>query len=466
MRLAVFLVHEAIMKRLSLITALGILSALSGCRSGTNSELLERELRLLEDEIYTLEDKLNEERSRLDSTQRANQALQRQLRARGAPADLEPPRVEFPPLDVQGPGIPAGNDLPEAPPFRPSVPRPDAPLDQSRQRPQRNRIPHETLPDMPVSRSSRSNDRAGEDDSITDYVVTEVALNPRLTGGLDSDDYEGDDGLLVVIDPRNAQGQSLEMPGDLSIAVIDLNLPKHEQRIARWDFTMEEAAQHFVPGSQEKGMQFKLPWPSDPPESEELHLYVRYLTSSGEKLFAHQPIRISLDGSTREESVDAEDSSEGETLGWDNSDESEPYYGSQQTTLVTLPDGEGPLLRLDRSGDTPPRVPRDVQRRRPEPRDQGPIAPARTPGSRAPAAQSDPAADDEPPAVARRPDLDVSDVDASEVAAPDVVSEAEVERPRERQRPVQREVTVKPEVSPEPTRPSKPRRPEWKPYRD
>ena len=81
------------------------LTALGGCRSDLNQQLLERELRLQEDQIYQLQDELHFKGSRLDRMAVENASLKKQLGIVDADASL--PRGSSPPPGVAAPAKPA-----------------------------------------------------------------------------------------------------------------------------------------------------------------------------------------------------------------------------------------------------------------------------------------------------------------------------------------------------------------------
>ena len=58
-------------------------------------------------------------------------------------------------------------------------------------------------------------------DEPLDPRVTHIVVNPFLTTGHDFDHKAGDDGVSVVIEPRNADDRFVPISGSISIAVID-----------------------------------------------------------------------------------------------------------------------------------------------------------------------------------------------------------------------------------------------------
>ena len=67
-----------------------------------------------------------------------------------------------------------------------------------------------------------------------DKKVTHLFLNP-LSGGADFDGQPGDDGLRVVIEPRNATDEFVPEAGALSVVLLDPERQGESARVARWD---------------------------------------------------------------------------------------------------------------------------------------------------------------------------------------------------------------------------------------
>jgi hypothetical protein len=93
-----------------------------------------------------------------------------------------------------------------------------------------------------------------------------------------------------VVEPRAADGKLVRQPGELSLMVVDPEKSGAESRVARWDFSADEAAAAFHKTLLGRGLHFQLPWPNGAPAAKELLLYVRVVTPAGEKLMAEAEI--------------------------------------------------------------------------------------------------------------------------------------------------------------------------------
>jgi hypothetical protein len=308
----------------------------AGCRSDGSRELLERELRLQEDRIFRLEDELDDKCRQLDSAHRENQSLKQELRGDGgagsspaykaSPAmparPTVPPEVVLPPL-VEEPealsppeskadtSTPAGSlyrdegddeNRGEAPPFGGDLPSLDEPAPQNDPQPAVD--PEPLLPDeaspLPKSRlllggamlqsfSQPAKPLTGDPNQIE-----RLALNRQLTGGWNGDGFPGDEGVMVVFEPRDARNQPVEAIGDVSIVVLDPSRIGKAARIARWDFTSDEAAMRYSAGPIGRGFQFELPWASEVPSSRDLRVIVRVTPPDGRHVEADSGIRVTL----------------------------------------------------------------------------------------------------------------------------------------------------------------------------
>lgn len=250
------------MIRLPLLTLLGLASALvlTGCRTDPNMELLERDLRYLEDKVYTLQDVVEQKNSEINSIRRENQTLRKRL---GLP-DLNDDFQSY-------------NDLPTAPEM----------LATGLQ-------PVHTAPPLQAPTLDLGMALDAEEAEVIDRHVTAIHINPRLTGGYDFDKQPGDEGVMVVIEPRNRNGQYVDETGQLSIVVLDPQKEGKDAYVARWDFESYEAQEKMKRSLLGKGIHMQLPWPGGYPESETLVLFVRYETPDGRKIEQKKEIRVQL----------------------------------------------------------------------------------------------------------------------------------------------------------------------------
>ncbi len=290
--------------------ALFVCVATIGCRSNNSDRAyLYQELREQEDEIYALEDLIDQYEAKVASCRRANQALRREgsegqgegNSSSSVPGTFQPPRIDFVPpsdSDTDAPAYePPDEPLSEPPgtlpletpeyemPDVPDVPRTDD--SEIRQSSYHEHGPREDAPRRGASRLRFTQD----EEEITDYRLDHITLNRQLTGAHNRDGHPGDEGVYIVIEPRNAADQVIDVPGKLTIVVMDPAKRGPDARIARWDYTMEEAADTFRKSLFGRGMHLELPWPAEPPQGRELSLFVRMATADGRRLIAEKRIQ-------------------------------------------------------------------------------------------------------------------------------------------------------------------------------
>jgi hypothetical protein len=310
------------MKTSPLAVAGLIVLALAGCRTDPSITLLERQNRMLEDEVYRLRGALQDYEDGTSQNCVATEGADgapvrgdawRSRESAGPDESVGPKRgkssskqslggpvVELP-GEAQPPGEvpetfrrPVGTRAPAAP-EKSNAPRtpmqPDAPAGPNLPGPQgSNRTG--------AGRTSSVNP-AGDFQLVAQADSRDVAqlvLNQMLTGGYSAAGRTGDNGVLVVIEPRDSKGRRLEAPGDVAVMLVDPSKNGREAKLARWDFPAVETAKLFRGSGIARGMYVECPWPERQPDNNSLHLYVRYTTRDGRKLEADQYVDIALPG--------------------------------------------------------------------------------------------------------------------------------------------------------------------------
>ena len=295
--------------RWHLLIILIVLSTFAGCRGTRQRDVwqsvLDAEKRALEDRAYDLQAEVDTLESQLASTRRENDALRNEL-------DDSPATTRANRSQLRG----SGTD-------RSSTPLvPDEPIIELNESSPAEQLPRSnpTFINAATGRSAFTStptreQQAAEEASqallsignlgalggqkptapATDRVVS-IALNPMLTGGDDLDNTPGDEGVSVVIEPKNAEGIYVPQAGSVSVVVLDPAKTGTSARVARWDFDIGEATSHLRTSALGRGIHLNLPWPNKPPEHERLHLFVRYVTADQRRLEADCEISVDLVG--------------------------------------------------------------------------------------------------------------------------------------------------------------------------
>lgn len=140
-----------------------------------------------------------------------------------------------------------------------------------------------------------------ENDSASDMVdahVTHIVAKGRLARGKGFEEEQTNADVLVLVEPRNADGNYVALAGPTSIVVLDAEKRGEEARVARWDFDAAETRRRLRESAAGRGAHFSLDWPGATPQSEKLYLFVRYVTVEGRKLEADVPLETNSSGAT------------------------------------------------------------------------------------------------------------------------------------------------------------------------
>jgi hypothetical protein len=368
------------MKPWPLVVVVGGLLATAGCRTDPAIPILERQLRLQEDEIYRL-------RAALDQTQDCGPVCSdREVgpsgsRSRGeaepngsrrrhgpAPSGMAPPAVEVPsepsgqlPDVLKSPAGSRPSGVPEVPenlrgPSPPLGPQPNRPPKPSTDR---SFSPQQGDDDGPMlepevggvtarpgkfTLASLAASGVPITPSGDSRRVAAIVLNRTLTGGIGVQGASGDQGLLVVVEPRDRAGRVVDAPAEISVVVLDRALEGDAARVARWDFTAAETAAMFRRTGAAAAIHLTTAWPGDPPVHRQLHLFVRYVTADGRKLQTDMPIEVALSGDR--------------TTQWNRSDrppERSPAAESVEQPLASRVPGPSPQMAPRRDDGRPRR---------------------------------------------------------------------------------------------------------------
>jgi hypothetical protein len=284
--------------RAVIIALLALLAA--GCRSDPSRDLLERDNFNKEQEIYQLKCRIDDLESQLGAAAASAPPVMRRPSTQGEMLS-EPGRLEAAPAFTQpGPASPSPR-TPEEPalpggPLRIITPGVEVPANEG---PGLLRTPGGTGTGMPPQgnmyywRPADVRLAGATAPADGNRAVWQITLHPSLTGGI-GNGAAGDQGLLVVVEPRDQAGNIVLAPGQTSVALIDPALQGEQARLARWDFSAAETERALHRGA-EPGIHLRLPWRSAPPH-DRLNVFVRYTTRDGRKLQAERTIAVALGG--------------------------------------------------------------------------------------------------------------------------------------------------------------------------
>lgn len=151
---------------------------------------------------------------------------------------------------------------------------------------------------------------------VLDNRLVEIGFHPTLSRGHNFDDKPGDDGLYLVITPKNSQGEVVNTLGELTI-VIEEPLGEYHQRnggqenghqekgaqldgsrrIAAWEVTPEELKDSLEPIGASQGFHLSLPWDDTFPEGNVVQVFLKYRLDDGRTLVNRRDITLRKPGS-------------------------------------------------------------------------------------------------------------------------------------------------------------------------
>jgi hypothetical protein len=288
-----------------------VLLTIAGCRSDPAVPILERELRRKEDEIYRLRATLDDMQDcsvsssdRAVNDSRPTSSEEPEARSRRSSRSENIPGV--PPVDIDL-GSPGSSTAPKN--FDPGEKSPSGgssnPLKENRNHPVQDEttgpvLERETGGMSARPARARMASRSASAEPFTpsgdSRQVASIVLDRILTGGISEESGSGDQGILVVVEPRDRKGRTIDAPAEMSVVVIDPAVEGDAARVARWDFTPAETAALFRRTGSSQAIHLTTVWPADPPTHNKLHLFVRYVTADGRKLQAEKPIEVALAG--------------------------------------------------------------------------------------------------------------------------------------------------------------------------
>jgi hypothetical protein len=231
-----------------------------------------------------LEIELDRAQKRLEETQDGGGSTSRRSRNSrdlNDGDDVMPPTIQIPGLDED-----------ELPSLGPPKVNEGQPVDSVLPSPNGNsarRSPRYLKPTRPITVTARA---------PGDPRITHIELNPTLTGGIDFDSTSGDDGLIIVLEPRNANNEFVPLAGPVTVVLLDYAKRNEGSAalIARWKIDAPDVHKLIVNDEYAQGIQLRLPWPDRPPENSKLRLDVRYTTADGRHLDARADVHVSLPG--------------------------------------------------------------------------------------------------------------------------------------------------------------------------
>jgi hypothetical protein len=126
-------------------------------------------------------------------------------------------------------------------------------------------------------------------DRLEDLFTTHGLRLGRLTSGANLDPMRpGDEGITVHAVPIDQRGDLLKAAGAFIIEAFDLSRPD-DPRLGRWQFTPEQAAEHWLAGMLMYGYSFNLEW-QRPPQGTQVTVRVTFSDALTGREFTEQRV--------------------------------------------------------------------------------------------------------------------------------------------------------------------------------
>lgn len=132
-------------------------------------------------------------------------------------------------------------------------------------------------------------------EKVTDTRVVELAFHPSLSRAANFDQQTDDDGLYLVLQPRNEKGQMVPIAADLSVVVLDPAREGNAARIGRWDYSTHEVKSKLEPIGTSQGIHLTLPWNGPDPAADRVLVFVRYTFPDGRQVIGEKTFFVSSD---------------------------------------------------------------------------------------------------------------------------------------------------------------------------
>ena len=129
------------------------------------------------------------------------------------------------------------------------------------------------------------------------YPVRSIVLG-RQTGGHEGENGIGDDALQVVLEPHDAENQSVKVPGAVHIEVLEVTSAGLKKPLSSWDISPEELSKSWRIGLLGSGYKLILPWKVWP-STEKLRVMAQMQLSDGRVFEADRDVTIRLPADKR-----------------------------------------------------------------------------------------------------------------------------------------------------------------------
>jgi hypothetical protein len=123
-------------------------------------------------------------------------------------------------------------------------------------------------------------------------LVKDIQLG-RGTGGIDEDKVAGDEGIMVVVVPRDIDGSAIKAPGTLRVMALEIMPEGTKVPLSAWDVSANQLRQTWRSGLLSTGYHVTLPWQTLP-RTEKLRIVAQFQPLEGGVFEAERDVVIRL----------------------------------------------------------------------------------------------------------------------------------------------------------------------------
>ena len=126
----------------------------------------------------------------------------------------------------------------------------------------------------------------------TDSRVREIDWHPTMCRAQNSDGKQGDDGLFLVLIPRNTAGQFVPSLGALTLVVEETLADGSVARIGRYEFSDAELKDYLEPVGSAPGLHIPIRWTEQRPAGTSVDVYAKLTMPDGSTMVNRRTIPL------------------------------------------------------------------------------------------------------------------------------------------------------------------------------
>lgn len=216
------------------------------------------------------------------------------------PQVREPQAIDIPDASLPAiPGIEKGSNLERAPRGLPSSDSEASLLDRKIQLPASivpGIVPSGTAAPVIQTSAVRALEVRGKPGRIPtkpiDSRVREIDWHPTMCRAQNSDGKPGDDGLYLVLIPRNTAGQFVPSLGTLTLVVEETLTDGSVARIGRYEFSDTELKDYLEPFGSAPGLHIPIRWTEQRPAGTSVEVYAKLTMPDGSTMVNRRTIAL------------------------------------------------------------------------------------------------------------------------------------------------------------------------------